>query len=139
MARTLGFLSGLAPRDVELWKAQADFNADKVLVVVERANVTPAPTSAAWSYEVPFSLVGEVSGYVIPYNGTIGAAASDTSSAGTASVSSATPTVTMGRGTVTLSGDAQAWLNSETATLTLTYTNLRGGTATDTFVVTFTA
>lgn len=139
MARTLGFLSGLAPRDVELWKAQADYNADKVLVVVERANVTPAPTAAAWSYEVPFSLVGEVSGYVIPYNGTIGAAAADTSSAGTAAVSSATPTVTMGRGTVTLSGNAQAWLDTETATLTLTYTNLRGGTATDTFVVTFTA
>ena len=138
MSRTIDYLAGLPPRDVELWKAQADYNADAVLVQVDRANVTPAPTSAAWSYVVPFSLVGENTGYVIPYTGTIGAGIADTSSAGTASIDDATPAVVMGRGTVTVSGDAQAWLNTETATLTLTYTNLRGGTDTDTFVVTFT-
>jgi len=138
MARTIDFLQGLPPRDVELWKAQADYNADAVLVVVDRANVTPAPTAAAWSYVVPFSLVGENSGYVIPFTGVIGAGVSDTSSAGTATIDDATPSVVMGRGKVTVSGDAAAWLNSEAATVTLTYTNLRGATDTDTFVVTFT-
>lgn len=138
MPRTLQNMSGLSRREQELWKAQGDFNADSVVVVVERANVTPAPTSAAWSYTVPFTLRGEVSGYVIPYNGTIGAGIADDSTAGTASIDDATPTVTMGRGQVVVSGDAAAWLNTETATLTLTYTNLRGGTDTDTFVVTFT-
>lgn len=138
MSRTLDFLAGLPLRDVELWKAQADYNADAVLVQVDRANVTPAPTAAIWSYVVPFSLVGENSGLVIPYTGVIAASVGDTSSAGTAAIDDATPAVTLGRGTVTISGDAQAWLNAETATLTLTYTNLRGGTDTDTFVVTFT-
>lgn len=137
MPRTIDFLQGIEPRDVELWKAQADYNADKVLVQIDRANVTVAATATTWSYAVPFYLVGENSGYVIPYSGTVGAAASDDSTAGTASVSSATPTVTMGKGTVTLSGDAAAWLAGETATCTISYTNLRGGTDTDAFVVTF--
>ena len=135
---TIDFLSGLHPRDVELWKAQGDFNADSVVVVVDRANVTPAPTSSAWSYVVPFHLAGEISGYTIPYTGTIAAGITDTSTSGTASIDDGTPDVVMGKGQVTVSGDAQAWLNGEKATLTLTYTNLRGATDTDTFVVTFT-
>jgi len=137
--RSLDFLGGLTPRNAELWKAQADFNADAVLVVIDRANVTPEPTAAAWSYTVPFYLVGENSGLVIPYTGVVGAGAADTSTAGTASVDDASPAVTMGKGSVVFSGDAADWLDTETATLTITYTNLRGGTDTDTFVVTFTA
>lgn len=133
------FLNGLPPRDVELWRAQSEFNADKVLVVVDRANVTPAPTSAAWSYKVPFRLVGEISGLTLPYTGTVGVAASDTSSAGTASVPAATVDVVLGRGVATLAGDAAAWLNTEEAVLTITYTNLRGGTDTDTWKTTFTS
>lgn len=138
MANDTSFLNGLQPRDVELWKAQSEFNADKVLVVIDRANIAPAPTSAAWSYSVPFRLVGEISGLTLPYTGTIGAAAGDTSSAGTASVPAATVDVVLGRGVATLNGDAAAWLNADTATLTLTYSNLRAGTDVDTFVVTFT-
>lgn len=118
--------------------AMGDLLADDVSVVCMPANVTPAPTSAAWSYVVPFEIRSERTGTVLPINGTIGAGAGDTSTAGTASVSSATPKVYMGRGSVTLSGDAAAWLNTETATLTITYTNLRGGTDVDTFVTTFT-
>lgn len=131
-------LSGVQPRERDVLKAAGELAADQVLVEVLRDNVAPAPTSAAWSYVVPFRLKGEISGLTLPYTGTIGAGAGDTSSAGTASVSSATPSVVMGVGSVTLSGDAAAWLNTETATLTLTYTNMRGGTDTDTFVVTFT-
>ena len=134
---SLGYLNGLKPRDAELWQAQADYNGDNVNVYIDRANVTAAATSAIWSYKVPFYLVGASSGAVIPYTGVIGAAASDTSSAGTAAVDDATPAVVMGRGEVTLSGDAAAWLAAEAATLTLTYTDLRAGTHTDTFVVTF--
>ena len=133
------FLNGLPPRDVELWRAQSEFNADKVLVVVDRANITPAPTSAAWSYKVPFRLVGEISGLTLPYTGTVGVAASDTSSAGTASLPAATVDVVLGRGVATLNGDAAAWLNTEEAVLTITYTNLRGATDTDTWKTTFTS
>jgi len=133
------FLNGLPPRDVELWRAQAELNAGAVSVVVDRANVTPAPTSAAWSYSVPFHIVGTASGLVVPYTGNIVAGAADTSSAGTASVDDSSPPVVMGSGTVKLQGDAQAWLNTETATLTLTFTDAYGTAHTDTFVVTMTA
>jgi len=135
----LSFPLGISPkqRDYNIGMSKMVSN-DDVLVVVERANVTPEPTAAVWSYVVPFHLE-TTAGEIVPFNGTIGAGAGDTSSAGTAAVSSATPAVVNGRGTVTLSGDEAAWLNTETATLTLTHTNLRGGTDTDTFVVTFTA
>jgi len=118
--------------------AMGDWASDQTVVYVMPANITPAPTAAAWSYTVPFELRSERTGKVIPINGTIAATVGDTSTAGTATVSSAAPVITMGRGTVNILGDAQSWLNTETATLTLTYTNLRAGTDTDTFVITFT-
>jgi len=133
------FLNGLPPRDVELWRAQAELNAGAVSVVVDRANVTPAPTAAAWSYSVPFHIVGTASGLVVPYTGNIVAGAGDTSSAGTASVDDSSPPVVMGSGTVKLQGDAQAWLNSEVATLTLTFTDAYGTAHTDTWTATFTS
>jgi len=139
MANDISYLAGLPKKDQELWRAQAEFNADRVLLVIDRANVTPEPTSAVWTYSVPFRLVGENTGLTIPFTGLIGQAAGDTSTAGTASVSAATIECVMGIGTADISGDAADWLDTETATLTLTYTNLRGGTDTDTFVVTFTA
>lgn len=116
-----------------------DLIADAVTVVAMPANVTPAPTAAAWDYIVPFEIRSSSTGNVLPINGTIAATVGDTSTAGTATVSSAAPVVTLGRGTVTLSGDAAAWLDTETASLTITYTNLRGGTDADVFTVTFTA
>lgn len=130
---------GISPQSRDIINATAEFAADNVAIVVVRDNVAPAPTSAAWSYSVPFEIRGATSGLLVPYTGVVDAAASDTSSAGTASVSSATPSVVNGRGTVTLSGNAAAWLNTDTATLTLTYTKARTGTTTDTFVVTFTS
>ena len=139
MSNDISTLEGIPPRVRDVLQAQAEFNADSVVVVVDRANVTPAPTSAAWSYTVPFHLAGEISGLTIPFTGVIGAGIADTSSAGTATIDDASPSVVMGKGQVVVSGDAAAWLNTETATLTLTYTNLRGGTDTDTFAVTFTS
>jgi hypothetical protein len=120
----------------EYMENMGDLLADAVVVYVMPSNPSLAATSSAWSYTVPFEIRSERTGNVLPINGTIGASAGDTSTAGTASVSSATPTVFMGRGSVNLLGDAAAWVAAETATLTLTYTNLRGGTDTDTFVVT---
>lgn len=131
-------LQGLSPQERYLWNTQAKFNAEDILVVVKIANVTPEPTSAVWSYIVPFELQ-TATGEVIPYSGNIAAAAANTSTAGTAAVSDATPDMVMGVGNVTLSGDAEDWLDTETATLTLTYTTAYGNDKTDTFVVTFTA
>lgn len=136
MSNDLTYLKGLPPRDVELWRAQADFNADKVLVVIDRANITVAANDT-WSYVVPFRLVGENSGLVIPYSGVVGAAVVLTTGSGpTPVVSSATPTVTMGSGTVTVSHGDTGYAAGDISTLTITYTNLRGATDTDTLTVT---
>lgn len=131
-------LQGLSPQERYLWTAQAKWNAEDIAIVVKIANVTPAPTAAIWSYTVPFEMQ-TAAGEVIPYTGNIVAAASDTSTAGTAAVDDTSPAMVMGQGSVTLSGDAADWLDTETATLTLTYTTAYGNDKTDTFVVTFTA
>lgn len=132
----LSYRGGIPPKQREFDTGMSKMvSNDDVVVVVERANVTTPATAAAWVYTVPFHLE-TTAGETIPYNGTIGAGASD-DSAGTASVSSATPSVVNGRGTVNLIGDAAAWNAGQVATLTLTHTNLRGGTDTDTFTVTF--
>jgi len=132
------YRGGIEPKQRDLDDAMSRMvSQDDVLVVIERANVAPVPTSAIWSYSVPFHLETTL-GQMVPYTGTIGAAAGEVSTAGTAAVDTATPAVVNGQGISVLSGDAAAWDNLETATLTLTHTNLRAGTDTDTFVVTFT-
>jgi hypothetical protein len=130
--------NGFSPQLREVLDSQAAFNAGDVAVVISLANVAPAPTATAWSYTVPFELQTS-SGLVIPYTGNVAASAADTSSAGAASVGDATPAVVRGRGSVTFSGDAEDWLDTETATLTVTYTDAYASAHTDTFVVTFTA
>lgn len=129
---------GHSPKLRSLWEAQAKFNAGDITVVIDTANVAPAPTAAIWSYTVSFGLK-TAAGEEIPYTGTIAATVANTSTAGTAAVSTATPAVVLGKGSVVLSGDAAAWLDTETATLTLTYTDAYAVAHTDTFVVTFTA
>ena len=131
-------LQGLSPQNRGLWEAQAKFNAEDIVIVVGIANVTPAPTAAIWSYLVPFEMQ-TAAGEIIPFTGNIVAGAGDTSTAGTAAVDDASPAMVLGRGSVTLSGDAAAWLDTETATLTLTYTTAYANDKTDTFVVTFSA
>jgi len=130
-------LTGLPLQIRDYIETMADWASDQVVVYVMPANVTAAATAAAWSYTVPFEVRSERTGKVIPINGTVAATVADTSSAGTATVSSAAPVINLGRGSVNLIGDAASWLAADTATLTLTYTNLRGATDADTFVVTF--
>lgn len=138
MGRPTDFLNHLSPNEKLLWTAQAKFNAEDIAIVISLANVTPEPTAAAWSYTVPFEMQ-TAAGEVIPYTGNIVAGAGNTSSAGTAAVGDASPPMVMGRGSVVFSGDEAAWLDTETATLTLTYTTAYGNDKTDTFTVTFTA
>jgi hypothetical protein len=131
--------NGIPPVIREALSVQGAAMSGDIAVNILTADVTPAPTAEAWSYEVSFELVDTAGRRHSWFNGDIAAAAADTSTAGTASVSDATPAVVNGVGTVTLSGDAEAWLDTETATLTLDGTVL-GVTLTDAeFVVTFTA
>ena len=131
-------LLGVNPHVRDLLFAQAKFNAGDIEVVVQRANVTPAPTTEAWSYEVPFQ-IQTAAGEVIPFTGDIAASGAETTAGGgTADPDDTTPAVVMGYGTVTFAGTAGTWANADTATLTLTYTDAYGVANTDTFVVTFT-
>lgn len=137
MSNSVSYLNGLPPRDKELWAAQADFNADAVLVVIDRANITEAKNDT-WHYTIPFRLVGEVSGMVIPFSGVVGAAATlSTGSGPTPVVSDATPDVKFGSGSVEVSHGDTGYDTGDVVTLTITYTNLRGGTDTDTWTITF--
>jgi hypothetical protein len=95
--------------------------------------------SSAWDYTIKFEIVNSGGSRHVWFDGDVTAGASDTSVAGTASVDDTSPSIVDGVGTVVLSGDAQNWLDTETATMTLSHT-LNGNTVTaDTFVVTFTA
>lgn len=135
----LSYLGGIPPKQRDYDKGMSKMvSNDDVVVVIERANVTPAPTTKAWSFVVPFHLE-TAAGETVPFNGTIAATAAETTSGGgTADPTDATPDVVNGRGVVTFAGTEATWANADTATLTLTHTNLRGGTDADTFVVTFT-
>jgi hypothetical protein len=130
--------AGIPPRIADILQAQAEFNADKVLVAIDKANVTEA-ASNTWSYVIPFRLVGEIGGKVIPYTGVIGAAVTNTTGSDhSPTVSSATPNVVNGRGTVTVAHGGTGYTTGDKQTMTLTYTNLRGGTDTDTWTITHT-
>lgn len=135
---SLSYLGGIPPKQRDYNTGISKALGDDVAVVIERANVTPVPTGAAWSYVVPFHLE-TAAGETVPFNGTIAAAAVSTVGDQTPTVSDSKPAVVNGRGTVTLSGAIDTWANNDVTTLTLTYTNLQGVSKTDTFTVTFTA
>ena len=130
--------NGIQPEVREILSVHAAAMSGDVLINAITAVVTPAPTSAAWSYTVEFELVDSLGRRHTWYNGDITAAASDDSSAGTASVSDSTPAVVDGFGSVDLEGDAQDWLNTEVATLTLDATILGYDLTDETWTATFT-
>lgn len=131
--------NGIPPVIREALSVQGAGMSGDIAINILTADVTPAPTGAAWSYEVAFELVDSAGRRHAWFEGDIDAAAADTSTAGTASVSDATPAMEGGAGTVTLSGDAATWADTETATLTLNGTVLGVTLADATFTVTFTA
>lgn len=112
-----------------------------IVFVCTPATATPAPTAAAWTKKVQVTLEsasGEVHSW---FNRAIatGNSIADTSTAGTATIPSTTLTFVNGVANVTISGDAQAWLNSETVTLTVPQATVAGVTvAQKTAVFTFT-
>jgi hypothetical protein len=112
---------------------------DMVLSILP-ATVTPLPTAAAWTRTVTIQLktaAGEVHRWLDKAFATTLSIA-NTSTAGTATIASTTLTLTKGEARIVVSGDAAAWLNAETDTLTvgnlsiLGYT-ITGGTSVETF------
>ena len=93
-----------------------------MIITIDTANVTPAPTSEAWSYTVIFRITDALGKTHDWYSGNFTAGIADDSSAGTASIDDATPAVVNGTGKVVVSGDAEAWLDTEVATLSISPT-----------------
>ncbi len=132
-------LTGFSPTLREVIFSIAKFNAEDILIVVDRANITPVPVTGTFSYIVPFSMQ-TAAGEIIPFTGNIAATGSETGSpGGTADPVEATPPMVMGRGSVVFAGTSGTWGDTDTATLTLTYTTAYGNDKTDTWVITFTA
>ena len=113
-----------------------------IVWVVSPATVAPAPTAAAWTRTVNIELqtaAGEVHEWFTDAI-TSGVSIADTSTAGTASIPATTLTITNGKGSVVVSGDEAAWLDTETDTLTVAEATILGTTvAAKTSVETFTA
>ena len=105
--------------------------AGDLLWVCTPATAVPVPTSAAWTREVVVTLETAAGELHTWFNKAIttGVAIADTSTAGTASIPSTTLTVTNGKAVITVSGDAQDWLNTETDTLTVAAATILGYTA----------
>jgi hypothetical protein len=111
-----------------------------IVMSITPATAAPAPTSAAWTRDVVVSIenaAGDVHTWLTQdYTTTVSIA--DTSTAGTASIASTTLSISEGVATITVSGDAADWLDTETDTLTIGnitvmgYT-VSGGTSVETF------
>lgn len=109
---------------------------------VSPATVAPVPTAAAWTRNVTINLVDSNDLTHIWFNQAIatGVSIADTSTAGTASITSTTLTFVNGVATVVVSGTEAAWLDTETDTLTIAEATILGNTiAAATSVETFTA
>ncbi len=113
-----------------------------IVFVVTPAAVNRGNTAAIWSRDVGVTVenaAGEIHEWFTEAIAT-GVSIANTSVAGAASIPSTTLSVVNGQATVTVSGDAAAWLAAETDTLTVTqYTGFAGATMTvKTSVQTFT-
>lgn len=111
-----------------------------LVFIVTPATVTTTATAAAWTRTVLIELktaAGELHSW---FNKAIatGVSIADTSTAGTATIASTTLTFVNGQATVVVSGDAAAWLATETDTLTIAAATVMGYTvASKTSVETF--
>ena len=114
--------------------------AGDMVFVVTPATVTTSATSAAWTRTVRVELktaAGELHEWFDKAIAT-GVSIADTSTAGTATIASTTLTFVNGQATVVVSGDAAAWLATETDTLTIAAATVMGYTvASKTSVETF--
>lgn len=120
----------------------ADAMQGDIVLDISPATVAPEPVSVAWTRDVVLTLknaAGDVHEWC-NMAFTTSAAIGNTSTAGTASIVSTTVTFVNGVCTITVSGDAEDWLDTETDTLTISNLDIMGYTVTGgTSVETFTA
>lgn len=132
--------SGITTANETIDLMAASMTGDMTMVISPEA-VDRVATAAAWSRKVEISIVDSEGNTHTWLNGayTTTLSIGNTSTAGTASIASTTLTLTNGRATVIVEGDAAAWVAAETDTLTvgdltvMGYT-VTGGTSVQTFV-----
>jgi hypothetical protein len=106
------------------------------------ATTSRAATTAAWTRKVVIQLTDAAGNVHRWFNKAItsGVSVGDTSTAGAATIASTTLTLVNGEATITVSGDAKAWVAEETNTLTVAQATIAGVTvAAKTSVETITA
>lgn len=142
MARNIKDMPGIQPELRDYLELQAQAMSGDLVMVIDPETVAPAPTAAAWTRDVKVSIqnaAGDVHKWLNDTYATTVSIADD-STAGTASIASTTLTLVDGEATITVSGDAEAWLDTETDTLTIGNLTVLGYTVTGgTSVETFTA
>lgn len=125
----------------ELTLIEKAMSGDMTMTITP-TTVAPEPTAAAWTRNVLIEIetaAGELHTWLNKATATILSIA-DTSTAGTASIVSTTLTLVNGQANIVVSGDAAAWLDTETDTLTVANLTILGYTVTGgTSVETFTA
>lgn len=115
--------------------------AGDMVMTISPATVNATATSSAWTRNVLIQVetaAGELHDWLTADFATTLSIA-DTSVAGTASITSTTLSLVNGKAVVTVSGDAAAWLATETDTLTVGNitvmgNTITGGTSVETFV-----
>jgi len=129
----LELLAGISERYEEAMQGD-------IVMTITPATATPSPTSAAWTRDVVVTIENAAGDTHDWLNGayTTTVSVGNTSTAGTASITSTTLTLVNGTATIEVSGDAAAWLNTETDTLTIGNLSIMGytvtgGTSVDTF------
>ena len=106
--------------------------AGDIVFLITPATVAPAPTSAAWTRSITIEIQtasGDVHTWLSQDYAT-SLTIADTSTAGTASITSTTLSIVNGRAVVAVAGDAVAWLATETDTLTVSNITVMGYTIT---------
>lgn len=131
---------GLEPKIRRAMAVKDSALSGDIVFRVDPATAAPAPTAAAWTRTVQVYVENAVGDLHEWLTKTITISIADTSTAGTASIVSTDLAIVGGRGTVVVSGDAEAWLDTETDTLTIAEATILGYTvAAKTSVETFTA
>lgn len=125
-----GSFIGISPELRNYLTAIEKAMAGDIVFKCTPAIVAPKPRSTAWTRTVTVTV--ETAGGIVHkwFNKAIttGVSIADTSTAGTATIPSTTLTFVEGKATVVITGDAQAWLNSETDTLTVAQATILGVT-----------
>jgi hypothetical protein len=133
-------IQGMSPQERKYEELVAKAMSGDMVWTITPATKSTAATAAAWTRNVLVELKTAAGDLHTWFNKAIatGVSIADTSSAGTASITSTTLTIINGQAVITVSGNAASWLAADTDTLTIAAATIMGCTvAAKTSVETF--